>query len=548
MCDYVMRPARRQRTDGGGGCGGGNMEIPNDLLICEVLTRLPVKSLLRFRSVCRSWRDAVADPAFVRRHLELSRAATPPSTTVLAVHTRMDHDPDDRAAPEDVVSFHRVRPGQSPAAAAAAIVELMHEEAMECAGIHLFASHCDGLVAVAATAGKIFVCNPATKEFFLLPPGGRNGPSKETAALGFDPCTGRYVVARCFFRRDVYYRDEDTGVLQYLEYDINDIVHQVFVLGPSGSGDWEATVTPPCIIYTNLPAACAGGAFYWVAHDKSDGTFAVECPNCLVRFAMNDGTFTIVPLPQCVTFMDVDFDSISELGGELCYTQRTSGTAYNIWTLQLPGDEEEEGHRWSLRWRVDFRRRVGVVLPLAVSDDGGTLTVYEHRVGIHRLDGGRESHPEKVVDMAAVTRGLVGQWIAGYGCARQCGGSGDHDREQCDGGGAAHDRMQCGDGDYYCERCGGDGDYCERCGADDEDDWEQCGGDDGDGDGDGDGVGEPLGLGQGDHGDHDGDEYDDGYDYDGEEEYWYLQGGRYKPLRPALRSLFAYVPSLVKID
>nr|USI00430.1 F-box domain-containing protein [Oryza sativa Japonica Group] len=263
---------------------------------------------------------------------------------------------------------------------------------------------------------------------------------------------------------------------------------------------------------------------------------------------MNDGTFTIVPLPQGVTFMDVDFDSISELGGELCYTQRTSGTAYNIWTLQLPGDEEEEGHRWSLRWRVDFRRRVGVVLPLAVSDDGGTLTVYEHRVGIHRLDGGRESHPEKVVDMAAVTRGLVGQWIAGYGCARQCGGSGDHDREQCDGGGAAHDRMQCGDGDYYCERCGGDGDYCERCGADDEDDWEQCGGDDGDGDGDGDGVGEPLGLGQGDHGDHDGDEYDDGYDYDGEEEYWYLQGGRYKPLRPALRSLFAYVPSLVKID
>nr|XP_025880992.1 F-box protein At5g10340-like [Oryza sativa Japonica Group] len=168
MCDYVMRPARRQRTDGGGGCGGGNMEIPNDLLICEVLTRLPVKSLLRFRSVCRSWRDAVADPAFVRRHLELSRAATPPSTTVLAVHTRMDHDPDDRAAPEDVVSFHRVRPGQSPAAAAAAIVELMHEEAMECAGIHLFASHCDGLVAVAATRGEDLRVQPRHQG--VLPP------------------------------------------------------------------------------------------------------------------------------------------------------------------------------------------------------------------------------------------------------------------------------------------------------------------------------------------------------------------------------------------
>uniref|UniRef100_A0A0E0KPR4 F-box domain-containing protein n=1 Tax=Oryza punctata TaxID=4537 RepID=A0A0E0KPR4_ORYPU len=573
MCDYVMRPANRQRADGGGG-GDGNMDIPNDLVICEVLTRLPVKSLLRFRSVCRSWRNAVADPAFVRRHLELSRAATPPS--VLAVHTRTDTDPDERAAPEDVVSFHRVRQGQSPAAtgdaAAAAIVELMHEEALECADADLLTSHCDGLVAVAATAGKIFVCNPATNEFFLLPPGSRRGPSNETAALGFDPCTGRYVVTRCFFQRYDLHTDEDTGV-PFLEYDI---VHEVFVLGASGSGDWETT------------------------SDEVER----ELPNSLLRFAIHDGTFTVVPLPSGVTFMDVDFDSITELGGELCYAQNTSETAYNIWTLLLadpaPEEEEEEeevDYRWSLRWRVDFQRPVDIVLPLAVAADGGsTLTVYEHRVGIHRFDG-LENVLEKVVDVAAVSWGLVGQWIpliAGadgskqyggggyYGCKQsggdyydceQCGSDpvygceqcdgGDYDREQCgdDGGGTAHhDCEQCGGGDYGCEQCGGndldcaqcgDGDYyCEQCGGNDGNYCEQCGGDEYDSEQccDGDGDGDKETLGHGDHGDYNGEEWDDGADYDDEEEYWYEQDDRYKALRPALQGLFTYVQSLVKIN
>ena len=48
--------------------------IPDDLLVSEVLIRLPAKSVARCRCVCRSWRAGIAGAAFVRRHLELSRA------------------------------------------------------------------------------------------------------------------------------------------------------------------------------------------------------------------------------------------------------------------------------------------------------------------------------------------------------------------------------------------------------------------------------------------------------------------------------------------
>jgi hypothetical protein len=54
--------------------------IPEDLLASEVFSRLPVEDLLRIKSVCLSWHAAVADPAFVRCHLALSRSRSPPLT------------------------------------------------------------------------------------------------------------------------------------------------------------------------------------------------------------------------------------------------------------------------------------------------------------------------------------------------------------------------------------------------------------------------------------------------------------------------------------
>ncbi|XP_056159104.1 probable F-box protein At1g14315 [Syzygium oleosum] len=46
-------------------------KLPHDVAV-EVLKRLPVESLLRFRCVCRSWRSAIDDPRFVVLHLTYS--------------------------------------------------------------------------------------------------------------------------------------------------------------------------------------------------------------------------------------------------------------------------------------------------------------------------------------------------------------------------------------------------------------------------------------------------------------------------------------------
>jgi len=58
-----------------------------DELIAEVLSFLPVKSLMQLRSVCKSWKSILNDPTFVKLHLNRS-SQKPDLTFVSSVWTR----------------------------------------------------------------------------------------------------------------------------------------------------------------------------------------------------------------------------------------------------------------------------------------------------------------------------------------------------------------------------------------------------------------------------------------------------------------------------
>jgi hypothetical protein len=69
--------------------------LPQELIASEILLRLPVKSLLRFRCVCKAWRDTVSGNAsFSEAHTRrLCRQNRRPSTLLIAPYiTRVDDD------------------------------------------------------------------------------------------------------------------------------------------------------------------------------------------------------------------------------------------------------------------------------------------------------------------------------------------------------------------------------------------------------------------------------------------------------------------------
>ncbi|MCI34852.1 F-box/kelch-repeat protein, partial [Trifolium medium] len=41
-------------------------------LIVEILSKLPVKSLMQFQCVCKSWKSLISDPNFAKKHLRMS--------------------------------------------------------------------------------------------------------------------------------------------------------------------------------------------------------------------------------------------------------------------------------------------------------------------------------------------------------------------------------------------------------------------------------------------------------------------------------------------
>ncbi|KAJ1270613.1 hypothetical protein BS78_06G065900 [Paspalum vaginatum] len=363
--------------------------IPEDLLLSEVLPRLPVKSLARFKAVCRSWWLAVGSPALVRRHLQLTRAE-PPSILVIPrkdYHdSDVDDDDDENGSQSEEISFHRLILGKAPGTAD---VELMFEKAWPEGMAHgALPTHCDGLVAVATATDQIFVCNPATREFVALPPGSRDvviDYRVPAVALGYDPQRNRYVVARYFYRRYDVSEDIVSGEF-LLDHDIG---HEIFVLGDgAGGGGWEPTADPPHAIGPARPI-CTREAFYWCTSELR--------PSALLRFGLRSRAFDVVPCPPGADYVH-GVDHLTELAGKPCYVQPVTDTAFDFWVADDDGGPRPE---WSIHCRVDFEdcsSSIGsdALLVVAAARDK-MLIAADHR-SVYSYDAGRKS-VRQVVDM-----------------------------------------------------------------------------------------------------------------------------------------------------
>uniref|UniRef100_J3N2C2 F-box domain-containing protein n=2 Tax=Oryza brachyantha TaxID=4533 RepID=J3N2C2_ORYBR len=342
------------------------MHIP-DGVSEQVLLRLPVKSILRFRSVCRSWRATIDEPRFARLQLQLSKSR-PPSMLIVPLHWAYPH--------ERLASIMFIRyPGHGD------VARLMHEGFSPSSGG--FATwmrpwHCDGLVvAPGRSSGEtVLVCNPATRELVRLPPGSPDlWDDFQKVGFGVDPLTGEHKVVRCFVRHGG--GDEPPAPHSF--------GCEVFTLG---SPAWRPAPDPPYAINAMLPL-CLPGAIYWSASIP-------PTTQRMARFDLHDEEFTDFPPPPCME-VGGPCGYLTELGGKLCYTH-SLGDGVQLWTA-------EDGHGvaaaakpapWSLLCTIKPWRPCWEILPFAAY--GGGIFINVDFAVICRFDLGRQVL-EKVVDM-----------------------------------------------------------------------------------------------------------------------------------------------------
>ncbi|XP_057444320.1 F-box protein CPR1-like [Lotus japonicus] len=173
--------------------------LPHDLIV-QILLRLPVRSLLRFKSVCKPWLSLISDPQFGKSHYDLAAA---PTHRCLAKCNdseveSLDIDASLQNYESSVVNLKY--PLSSP-----------HHENKPVD----FLGSCRGFILVANRGGNIIVWNPSTsvqrrivdnlgwKKFQFL-----NG-------FGYDPSTDDYLLVRIevIFWDDYIYSQQDPNII-----------------------------------------------------------------------------------------------------------------------------------------------------------------------------------------------------------------------------------------------------------------------------------------------------------------------------------------------
>uniref|UniRef100_A0ACD5T7K4 Uncharacterized protein n=1 Tax=Avena sativa TaxID=4498 RepID=A0ACD5T7K4_AVESA len=156
------------------------MLLPHDMML-EVLLRLPVKSILRFRAVCRSWDALFSSKDFCSLHMATYKVP-PPAPKLLVV------SPTSKLGSSAVYSYSSSGRRDD----LLFTVDSARHDSVEvvtplpCCGLTL-------LFDVVARA--YYVCNAATRAITRLPPY-RDPGHASTAGLGYDAKTREYKVVR----------------------------------------------------------------------------------------------------------------------------------------------------------------------------------------------------------------------------------------------------------------------------------------------------------------------------------------------------------------
>ncbi|GJN19269.1 hypothetical protein PR202_gb06525 [Eleusine coracana subsp. coracana] len=355
-----------------------------DEIVIEILIRLPVKSLVRFKSVSRTWRALISSEFFIRAHLEQSSSASSKQrgpSFLVTLHA-LPHPGETQPTPFSThFRFYQWRPGGTGGddiannkQAAAPLVYETDLVGNQYSRLRRFFAHCDGLV-LAPTDAKLYLFNPATRDAVALPnndgilPLQRGGYFPYAAGLGLDPKTGKYKVVRLFYRwLDYSNRTYRLGM-------------EVFTVGEeSGGGAWREMATdPPYSVDPWQTAVTVKGFMFWHM-DRTRGDRG------LLRLGLADEKFRVVELPDALDpAADMMLDAVH--GDELCLTDRRTGVDPAYGTVTMWVMSSRDGYsRWERRYTIqasDVCHPMGLV---PHDDGGGGLVSLRRGYELYRYD------------------------------------------------------------------------------------------------------------------------------------------------------------------
>ncbi|KAI7992135.1 F-box/kelch-repeat protein [Camellia lanceoleosa] len=234
--------------------------LPEDV-VNEILSRLPVKSLLRFKCVCRYWYTLIKNPDFISKHFNQENN----NGRLLVHHYISDID---RYA---IALF----PDETLAGIPPLHENLDHLQIPDCMGDVV--GPIDGIFLVHtrySDGDRMALWNPAMREFRRLhvlepifPPNFH--AIRNVVGFGLDPLTRDYKIIwiRNFYEVIGDESGDELGDDIYYPY----YVVAVYTLGKDSWRHFDLLTMPTRrSIYNSLCATCINGAYYWLCSVVND--------------------------------------------------------------------------------------------------------------------------------------------------------------------------------------------------------------------------------------------------------------------------------------
>ncbi|KAG5551628.1 hypothetical protein RHGRI_009895 [Rhododendron griersonianum] len=305
-------------------------ELPNHI-ICDILSRLPINSILTCKRVCKAWRNLTLDPYIAK--LRISRF---PLSLIFYRHSTNTNTP----SHFEILQLH------DP-------TDFGHRSATMKFTTGIYFPHmdidkvgsCNGLILLSNHPSKdlVIVCNPLSAQHFVLPKPPKLGTKAYSSfvGFGFGHCTStdQYKVLR-FTKTHRPTRLMDIAI---------------YTLGVDD--EWRSlgdTAQPPCIFTSKL--VFLNGAFHWIGFENS----RVVC-----YLDIEKEQFGSFPLPSHI---GNDFTYFGVVDNWL-YLRHRSGVL-KFWVMKDYGDFGS----WTLECVVEnpFHGN-GFVEPLKILEDGSLL-------------------------------------------------------------------------------------------------------------------------------------------------------------------------------
>jgi F-box interacting protein len=312
-------------------------DLPEDLLM-EILSRLPVKSLMRCKCVSKSWYALVTNPSFITKHLKISHNLNR-GAAILRHGGGLDQ--------------LRLSTLSNETLEVSGDVDLSQWFQDEVTMVSMFGP-CNGILCLSGTLwttrggyrdyDRLVLWNPATRESRILPPFPRQGDLDFVSYLGFgfDPKTNDYKVVSIL-----------NFLFQYCEV-------QVYHLSTNSWRVLDSSPDPSYFIHPPRFSSYLNGVYYWsvrvldysymgrrllLSFDMSNEVFQEVLPpppegGCIEDIAVINDTVTLISPCGIESKEWVEIWVLNECGVERTWTKIfTIRQIPGVWNLlQIRGD------------------------------------------------------------------------------------------------------------------------------------------------------------------------------------------------------------------